>query len=104
MANTLEELTGGIALIIGGIGTFMLGSLQADITYGISQYILGTLNSSGAIKGSLGAVKTAGNTITGLFSLLGIVFTVAGAYLVVKAVREMAEGRQGQKAQAPALS
>ncbi|MCI4408545.1 MAG: hypothetical protein JHC26_05595 [Thermofilum sp.] len=95
MANdTIDEMTKGIELIVAGLGTFLLGSLQADITYGISQFILGALNTSGAIKGSLGAVKTAGTVIGGLFSLLGIVFTVAGAYLVVKAVREMAQNNK----------
>jgi hypothetical protein len=94
MANeTIDELTKGIGLIVGGLGTFLLGSLQADITYGIAQFVLGALNSTGSIKGSLGAVKTAGTVIGGLFSLLGIVFTVAGAYLVVKAVRDMAENK-----------
>jgi putative exporter of polyketide antibiotics len=93
MADTIEELTGGIGLIVGGLGSFLLGSLQADITYGISQFVLGALNTSGSIKGSLGAVQTAGTVIAGLFSLLGIVFTVAGAYLVVKAVRDMAESK-----------
>jgi putative exporter of polyketide antibiotics len=94
MADTLDEMTKGIGLIIGGLGSFMLGSLQADITYGIAQYILGALNTSGAIKGSLGATKTAGTVIGGLFSLLGIVFTVGGAYLVVKAVRNMAGNKE----------
>ncbi|MCI4408469.1 MAG: hypothetical protein JHC26_05210 [Thermofilum sp.] len=94
MGDTLNEMTKGIELIVAGLGSFLLGSLQADITYGIAQFILGALNGSGAIKGSLGATKTAGTVIGGLFSLLGIVFTVAGAYLVVKAVREMAETKQ----------
>lgn len=94
MADTLNEMTTGIGLIIGGLGSFLLGSLQADITYGIAEYILSALNTSGAIKSSLGAVKTAGTVISGLFSLIGIVFTVAGAYLVVKAVRGMAETKE----------
>jgi putative exporter of polyketide antibiotics len=94
MANeTIEQLIGGIELIVVGLGSFLLGSLQADITYGIAQFVLGALNTSGSLKGSLGAVKTAGTVISGLFSLLGIVFTVAGAYLVVKAVRDMAENK-----------
>jgi hypothetical protein len=88
--DTIKELRDGITLIVGGLGSFLLGSLQADITYGISEFVLGALNGSGSIKGSLGAVKTAGTVIGGLFALLGIVFTVGGAYLVVKAVREMA--------------
>ena len=92
--ETIDEMTKGIELIVAGLGTFLLGSLQADITYGIAQYVLGALNGTGAIKGSLGAVKTAGTVIGGLFSLLGIVFTVAGAYLVVKAVREMGKTKE----------
>ena len=94
MADTISELRDGITLIIGGLGSFLLGSLQADITYGIAQFVLGALNTTGSIKGSLGAVQTAGTVISGLFSLLGIVFTVAGAYLVVKAVRDMAESKE----------
>ncbi|MEM3973707.1 MAG: hypothetical protein QW320_05000 [Ignisphaera sp.] len=95
MANeTIDELTKGIGLIIGGLGTFLLGSLQADITFGISEYILNALNGSGAIKGSLGAVASAGRVVGGLFTLLSIVFTVAGAYLVVKAVRDMSTNKE----------
>jgi len=89
MPDTINELRNGVGLIVGGLGSFLLGALQADITYGISQFVLGALNGTGAIKGSLDAVKTAGTVIGGLFALLGIVFTVAGSYLVVKAVRDM---------------
>jgi len=89
MPDTISELRNGVVLIVGGLGSFLLGALQADITYGISEFVLGALNGTGAIKGSLGAVKTAGSVIGGLFALLGIVFTVSGAYLVVKAVRDM---------------
>jgi hypothetical protein len=94
MVDTIDELTRGIGLVVAGLGTFLIGALQADITYGIAQFILSALNTSGAIKGSLNAVESAGRVIGGLFSLLGIVFTVGGAYLVVKAIREMAQNRQ----------
>jgi hypothetical protein len=89
MADVIRDLVAGVGLVIGGIGTFLLGALQADITYGIAEYIISTLNGTGSIKGSLNAVKSAGTAIQGIFALIGIVFTVAGAYLVVQAVRGM---------------
>jgi cell division protein FtsX len=71
-------------VLVAGVVIVIVGAVLSDVTYAIGGFVVGALNSTGNVRGTLGAIKNVGAVLPPVFTILGVVLTIIAAFLIIR--------------------